>query len=530
MRQRVVNASFGLPTLGATGSSTTVLTGAVFAWLAAMAWLRPLSLPDEGRYVGVALEMLASGNWLEPTLDTLPYFHKPPLFYWLTAASLATFGINTWAARLGSLLAATGGALGVYRFLWCWAGQAHARRALLVLVTTPFFYGGAQFANLDMLVAACISGTILCAAHAVLAAPDDARLSRPALAGAYVFAALGLLAKGLIGMVIPTMVIGIWLLFIGRTRMILRLLWPPGVALFAVIGLPWFLLMQARYPGFFDYFFVHHHFERFAAQGFNNARPFWFLIAAFAGVTLPWSVFLVGAARACANSEAAGRSRQVQVLMWIWLISTLVFFSIPNSKLIGYVMVALPPLGALAAEGLLHAARTPARARTWALRTAAGAVVICATILVVADVREAARDNTRQLAAQLRPLLTSPADPLVVLYSYPFSLPFYLGHPPPLRVVENWRDARIIAKDSWRRELYEAAAFDPDRGKALLLAPEDVPQFLACATHPVWLIVASASEGKLPKVGLERVAQVGNDSVWRKLPAVPSGTPSDCTP
>jgi 4-amino-4-deoxy-L-arabinose transferase-like glycosyltransferase len=530
MHQRVVNTSFPPQLLSAAPTNAALLSLAVFLWLAAVAWLRPLSLPDEGRYVGVALEMLWSGNWLQPTLDTLPYFHKPPLFYWLTAASLGTFGINAWAARLSSLLAATACALSLYHFLWHWTGPARARVALLVLLTAPFFYGGAQFANMDMLVAACISGTILCAAHAVLGAQDASPLSRPALAGAYAFAALGLLAKGLIGIVIPAIVIGIWIVFLGRPWLILRLVWLPGVALFAVIGLPWFLLMQARYPGFFTYFFVHHHFERFAAQGFNNPRPFWFLVASFAALTLPWSPFLVGAARACACSEAASRSRQVQVLMWIWLIFTLVFFSIPNSKLIGYVMVALPPLGALAAEGLLHAARTPARARTWALRTAAGAVVICATILVVADVREAARDNTRQLAAQLRPLLTSPADPLVVLYSYPFSLPFYLGHPPPLRVVENWRDARIIAKDSWRRELYEAAAFDPDRGKALLLAPEDVPLFLACATHPVWLIVASASEGKLPKVGLERVAQVGNDSVWRKLPAVPSGTPSDCTP
>jgi len=69
-----------------------------------------------------------------------------------------------------------------------------------------------------------------------------------------------------------------------------------------------------------------------------------------------------------------------------------------------------------------------------------------------------------------------------------------------------------------------------DRGKALLLAPEDMPLFLACATRPVWLIVASASEAKLPKIGLERVAQVGNDSIWRKVPSLPSGRPGDCAP
>jgi hypothetical protein len=57
-----------------------------------------------------------------------------------------------------------------------------------------------------------------------------------------------------------------------------------------------------------------------------------------------------------------------------------------------------------------------------------------------------------------------------------------------------------------------------------------MPAFLSCATRPVWLIVARASEDKLPKIGLERVAQVGNDSVWRKVPSAPSGTRTDCAP
>jgi 4-amino-4-deoxy-L-arabinose transferase-like glycosyltransferase len=63
-------------------------------------------LPDEGRYVGVAWQMLNSGNWLLPTLDGLPFFHKPPLFYWLTGLALQMFGANDRAARVASILAA----------------------------------------------------------------------------------------------------------------------------------------------------------------------------------------------------------------------------------------------------------------------------------------------------------------------------------------------------------------------------------------------------------------------------------------
>ena len=81
--------------------------GAIFLWLAWAAWARPLLLPDEGRYIGVAWEMLRSGRWLTPTLDGLPYFHKPPLFYWITASSLWVFGQQEGAARLASMLGAT---------------------------------------------------------------------------------------------------------------------------------------------------------------------------------------------------------------------------------------------------------------------------------------------------------------------------------------------------------------------------------------------------------------------------------------
>ena len=60
---------------------------AVFAWLAVTIGARTLAVPDEGRYGGVAWSMVTSGDWLVPRLDGLPFFHKPPLFYWITAAT-----------------------------------------------------------------------------------------------------------------------------------------------------------------------------------------------------------------------------------------------------------------------------------------------------------------------------------------------------------------------------------------------------------------------------------------------------------
>ena len=100
--------------------------------------------------------------------------------------------------------------------------------------------------------------------------------------------------------------------------------------------------------------------------------------------------------------------------MWVWLVVTLVFFSIPRSKLIGYVMVAAPPLAVLAAEGLLHVAGTPARLRTAVIRVASVALLVGAGMLTFELHRDHNQNYTRQVAAKLGPLLTSPADPVIL--------------------------------------------------------------------------------------------------------------------
>jgi 4-amino-4-deoxy-L-arabinose transferase-like glycosyltransferase len=497
-----------------------VLLLALFVWFAATAWVRPLALPDEGRYVGVALEMLWSGDWLVPTLDTLPYFHKPPLFYWLTAASLATFGINEWAARLPSLLAATGSAFAVYLFVRRWAGESQARLSLFVLATTPFFFGGAQFANLDMLVAACIACTILCAADAVLAA-ENGRPRRSTLVAAYAFAALGILAKGLIGVVIPGLVIGAWLVATGRMAITLRLVSLPGLALFAAIAAPWFALMEARHPGFLHYFFVHHHFQRYTAPGFNSRQRFWFYLPVFAGLTMPWFFSLFHTIRRPAAGD--GVQRELHALMWLWLAITLVFFSIPASKLVGYVLAAVPPFAVLAADGFARFLHARGGAQRWRAGMAALAILLCAVGLAGGLIYE--RGNIQPLATRIRPLLTSANDEIVALRSYPFSLPFYLRHRQPMRVVEEWNEPRLLQKDSWRRELHEAANFDPARAQVVLLKPQDLTRLLACSRRTVW-IFASKSEGERhPELArLQLVASHGQHAIWRR-PAL--SAPSD---
>jgi hypothetical protein len=301
-----------------------ILVAAV--WLAATAGIRPLMLADEGRYVGIAWEMLTSGDWLVPRLDGMPFFHKPPLFYWLSALSLSVFGVHELPARAASLLAATFAAAGLYLFIRRYRNSQVATLTVVILLTQPIFYAGAQFANLDMLVAGLISLTVLAGAEAVLRL-EKGLPHRPALARMYALAALGVLAKGLIGIVLPAGVLFFWLLWRRSWRLIAAMLWLPGFLLLGLIALPWFFWMQHSYPGFFDYFVVYHHFRRFSETGFNNQLAFWFYIPVIFLATLPWSpwfarVFVTGPDRRRCLDRGGLRS-----LMVIWLVLIVVFFS-----------------------------------------------------------------------------------------------------------------------------------------------------------------------------------------------------------
>lgn len=471
-------------TARATGPATGQVAGIAllaFAWLAMLAWARPLMLPDEGRYVGVAWEMLRSGDWVVPTLDGLPYFHKPPLFYWITAAAMSALGTGEWATRVAPLLGAWLGAMSVFLLARRWWDERSARIALGVLLVQPLFFIGGQFANLDMLVAGCITATVALLAHATLLA-ESGRPHRAALLGAYAAAALGVLAKGLIGVVLPGAVVVAWLVAGRRWRSLWRLLSVPGALVCLAIAAPWFLAVQQRFDGFFDYFFVVQHFRRFAETGFNNVQPFWFYPAVVVLFTLPWLPWLrPQLARGRLADPARG---DLRLLAWLWAGTVVLFFSIPKSKLLGYVLPAVPPLALLIADGLASwQAASPRGARWWRL-SAAVTVVLSMTAVAVLAVR--APRSTKDVALALR-ALRGPQEPVLMLANYYFDLPLYARLDRPVPVVLDWDDPGLRRHDTWRKELADAGDFAPPADRAVLMAPAALDAAL-CAAPVTWVV------------------------------------------
>jgi 4-amino-4-deoxy-L-arabinose transferase-like glycosyltransferase len=499
-----------------------LLLAAAFSWLAWTAWLRPLALPDEGRYIGVAWEMVRSGDWITPTLNGLPYFHKPPLFYWLTAAALSVFGNVEWAGRIAPWTGAcllTGSA---YLFGRRWLGERGGFHWLLVLLTLPLVFVSAQYANLDMLVAGCITACVLAFAHAALVEPGAPDRRRALLAG-YAFAALGVLAKGLIGVVLPGLVLVAWGVVAGRPLQVLRLLSLPGLLLFAALAAPWFLAMQSRFPEFGHYFFVVQHFGRFTTEGFNNARPFWFYFAVLALLGLPWSPWLL----ARRGAAAADVQPAIRRLMWVWLAAIVGFFTLPNSKLVGYVLPAAAPFAFLLAQRWQARRDGTALPGKLARGTAPLAALLCLGAVVAAAFQ--VPKSTRTLAAAIA---ARPAQPVAFVEGYYFDLPFYARLRQPVAVLDRWDDPKIAARDNWRRELVDAGQFAPAVvGERLVLAAV-LDQAGNCPGRRSWVVGPADLGKRWPKLAgaaplvATRDLALWDVSDWAATPAACAGTPT----
>ncbi len=482
----------------------------IFLWLAATAWLRPLALPDEGRYVGVAWEMMRSGDWLTPTLDGLPFFHKPPLFYWITGASMSVFGLNEWAARAAPLFGAWLGSFALYLFVQRWSGKRAAGLTTLALVVQPLLYLGGQYANLDMLVAGCITATILLLAQVVLSLEHGVAFRR-ALLAAYAMAALGVLAKGLIGAVIPAVVLLVWLALLRRWRIMLTLLSVPGAMVFLLITAPWFIAMQLRFPDFLDYFFVVQHFKRFAASGFNNVQPFWFYPAVLMLASLPWLAGFYHQVR-------AGRSAVMdptRLLMWVWLAVVVVFFSLPKSKLVGYVLPAVPPLVFLLVDGFLRAGGSGKLPRV----SLAASVAISLAVVLWFTVRPP--ESSRQLAG-IFVAQRQLSEPLFMLNDYLYDVPFYARTSARVAIVNDWDNPEMLKHDDGHKELIDAGRFAPATAATTLIGPTALTAAL-CQAPVSWIMGRPGMTNNYPFLAQAQVIFTGyGRTLWRLEQALPA--------
>jgi len=336
---------------------------------------RALWHPDEGRYSEIPREMVETGDYVTPRLNGVKYFEKPVLFYWLQAGAIKLFGVNEWALRLWPALLALAGVLAVYgagRALW---DRRAGLVAAAVLATSPLYYLMARIITLDMAVSVFLTGALLAFLLGVRAPPGRTRALY--LYGFYALCAAATLTKGLIGLVIPALVIGAWIVLLWDWRLLLSIRLPTGLLLFFALAVPWHWFAAQANPEFAQFYFIHEHFERYLTTTHGRYQPWWFFAPVLILGMLPWIGLVFPALR---DSLTGWRQRREELFLLLWAGLVFAFFSASSSKLIPYILPILPPLALLVGRYFAAPASVP---QTKGLRFGFWLLLACAAVLVV---------------------------------------------------------------------------------------------------------------------------------------------------
>jgi 4-amino-4-deoxy-L-arabinose transferase-like glycosyltransferase len=310
---------------------------------------------DEPRYAQVAREMLARHDWVTPVLGGRPWLEKPPLYYWQAMLVYRIFGVSDWAARMPAALDATFLVLAVYFFLRRFRPGFELDGALIAACSAGMI-GYARAASMDMTLAAAFTIGML----AWWAWRESGK--KIYLAGFYLFTALGVLAKGPVGLFLAALVIILYAAAVRESRLVLNTVWLPGMVLFCAVALPWYFAVQMYHPEFFREFIIEQNLGRFSQNLYHHTEPFWYYLPVMALALVPWSVFVMAglvqtvrmgwAKRGPASSTGNDRNGRLGMFAGCWLIVPVVFFSISQSKLPGYILPAIPAGALLLVEFL----------------------------------------------------------------------------------------------------------------------------------------------------------------------------------
>jgi len=314
--------------------------------------LRPIDLENSLRCL--------DGGTVTPILYGQPWLEKPALYYWRAMGFFKEFGISDWSARLPS---ATGA------FLLIMMIFLHMRRfrpggqldAALITASSVAIIGFSRGASTDMQLAApfCIGMLGWYAWYETG--------KKFWLFDLYFFGAAATLAKGPVA---PFLALGIILLFLGLRRewsALRRTIWIPGVLLYLLMVLPWYIAVQRENPTFVEQFIVQHNLKRFATDLYEHRQPFWYYLAVVVVGLMPWTVIAARALVAAFQASIAewkvrlnpkrylGHSRAGDAFpefLVLWALFPIVFFTFSKSKLPGYILPSIPPLTILTGDYL----------------------------------------------------------------------------------------------------------------------------------------------------------------------------------
>ncbi len=357
---------------------------------------------DEPRYAQISREMLDRSDWVTPVLNGKPWLEKPPLYYWQAMLSYrvgrallpASGGVTEQTARFPGAIDAALMIAAIYFFLRRFRAGTELDGALIT-ASCAGVIGFAHAAATDMPLAATFTIALLS-----WYAWYESR-QRAALAIFYLSLALGTLAKGPVAPVLAAAIVVVFAAAKRDPRIILKTLWLPGILLFLVVALPWYVAVQIRNPEFFRFFILEHNLARFSTNVYHHPQPVWFFLPVFLLAVMPWTVWLIAAVVERVR-QMWGEGREAfaspedswALFLLMWMFVPVLFFSLSRSKLPGYILPAVPA-AALLVTDYLAARREKGIRLSWPLAAAHG--VLCG-LLVFGALSAASIAATHHLA------------------------------------------------------------------------------------------------------------------------------------
>lgn len=374
---------------------------------------------NEAFYAETPREMLESGDYLNPSFNYKPRFNKPPLCYWVVAASYKLFGVSEGAERLPLAL----GALLLIATAFFLGRAAYSSEAGLIaaiaLASTPRFLMFSRRIMIDVYIAMFMSLTLLF----FLLAEKYADRRRLFLVLMYVAVGLGIMTKGPVAAALPTLAFLIYLAATSQLKEIRRMMLPTGALIVAAIVLPWYLAVYWQHGWFYiKTFLLQDNLSRYTQPVWGPRRGPFFYLPVMLGDLFPWSLFLFYALVAAVtplavrllrrlrqqpsqlsadsqavdspsstangdwqNSEISARALQIgfpfnrqTLLLWIWIAVIVIFYSLSSNKEDLYISPVYAAAAAI--SGVLLArllfAQTSQQARVRGLALTIGILLI----------------------------------------------------------------------------------------------------------------------------------------------------------
>jgi len=290
----------------------------------------PLLDPDEPVYAETPKEMITFNEFVSPRIYGEYWYDKPPMYYWLVAASYKVFGITEFAARFPSALLGVVCTLAIYFSGRRLFNERTGILGALVLATSiEFFYLG-KAAVTDMTLLLFLSLSLL-------------SFIEKKYYWAYFFAALATITKGPIGLLFPGAIVFSYILVTRNWSLLKSMVIPSGLLLYSLVALPWYVAMyQIHGNAFLDTFLGFHNVTRFTSPEHPEGVLWYYYIPVLTLGFFPWTAIMFQSMWASLRKSKEDFSTLVFLNCWAIVIFT--FFTFSQTKLVSYILPMYPPL------------------------------------------------------------------------------------------------------------------------------------------------------------------------------------------